>query len=192
MRDDHQMRPAILFATPIAFSLLFGTVACRQAADPTLAMVVDSMHTVNNGALLTLQELDGTRFEHLDSIFEQQQAQFLVRLKDTLRPAEADRLANHFLVLRDASRMGRDQRALVGRLRERNDRLAALKQDIAQGTTSRQELEQAVLVERTLLDFDHAQVLAVIENYRTAQHAWELRDTVAILLAETPRKADRP
>ena len=86
LRHDHQMNRGILFTTFIAFSLLAGTSACRQAADPALAMIVDSMHTVNNGALLTLQELDEARFDHLDSIYRAQQTQFRSRFMDTLDP----------------------------------------------------------------------------------------------------------
>ena len=186
------MSPTILFTTFIAFSLLAGTSACRQAADPALAMIVDSMHTENTGALLTLQELDEARFDHLDSIYRAQQTQFRSRFMDTLIPEEAGQLGNQFLVLRNASQMGRDQRALAIRLRERNERLAVLELDLAQGATSRQELEQAVAVERALLDFDHDQVLAVIDNYRKAQHAWELRDSVTTLLADTPPNAQQP
>lgn len=186
------MRPAILFTTLIAFTMLVGASACRQAADRTLAMTVDSMHTVNNGALLTLQELDDARFDHLDSIFRYQHPLFQTRFMDTLTPTEAGRLGNQFLVLRRASQMGRDQRALTIRLRERNERLAALELDLAQGATSRRDLEQAVQVERTLLEFDHAQVLTIIDNYRSAQHAWELRDSVAVLLADTPQNPVRP
>jgi uncharacterized coiled-coil protein SlyX len=109
-----------------------------------------------------------------------------------LKPEEAGQLGNQFLALRNASQMGRDQRALAIRLRERNERLAALELDLAQGATSRQELEQAVAVERALLDFDHDQVLAVIDNYRKAQHTWELRDSVTTLLADTPPNAQQP
>lgn len=186
------MNPGHLFTTLIAFTLLVGAPACRQATDPAMAMTVDSLLSVNNSALLTLQELDDARYDHLDSIFQQQRPQFAARFLDTLLPSEADHLGSQFLVLRDALRMGQNQRALIDRLNERSDRLSVLELDLSAGAISTRELEQAIALERTLLEFDHAQVLSVIENYRAAQRAWELRDTVTALLAVAPPNADQP
>ena len=93
------MSPTILFTTFIAFSLLAGTSACRQAADPALAMIVDSMHTVNNGALLTKNSLVGIdqgvfHFFMFSDNKESEDAEKTKRL--TLRYVKIAELSLHF------------------------------------------------------------------------------------------------
>jgi hypothetical protein len=186
------MNPSVLSTVFAALTLGVLATGCQHSTSPQYLSTVDSLITTTNGALLTLRELDPARYDHLDSLHHQLLPSFLDRFDDTLPPDRADLLADRFLVLRAAARMGSDQRSLEQRLAYRVARLDTLRSDLAVGALAEGEVRSAVQAEQRWADFDHAQVLNVLDNYRMAQQAWEQRDTVLTLLADTPSSRPRP
>jgi hypothetical protein len=84
--DDHQMNRSTLFLALAA--LTFGVLAtgCQRTTSPQHVTTLDSLLTSTNGALLTLRELDPSRYDLLDSAYHALLPSFLERLEDTLRP----------------------------------------------------------------------------------------------------------
>jgi hypothetical protein len=128
----------------------------------------------------------------LDSAYHALLPSFLERLDDTLRPEQADQLVDRFLVFRSAERMGEDQRMLEERLAIRYARLDTLRGDLAIGALPDGQVREAIRTELGLARFEHEQVLSVIQNYRTAQQAWDMRDSLTALLSETRPTTARP
>lgn len=158
--------------------------ACKQPASPGQLAVVDSLIVANQAALLTLRELDATRFDRLDSLLRIQGPALRQRFQDTLAPAEARMLAPLYLGLRDAARMGKDQILLLQRIAERDQRLQLLREDLQLVRIGSDKATGIIDLERRAQGFDHEQVLAVIANYRRAQHLWEQCDSLRTVLAE--------
>ena len=175
-------------------ALTYGVLAtgCQRTTAPQHVTTLDSLRTSTNGALLTLRELDPSRYDLLDSAYHALLPSFLERLDDTLRPEQADQLVDRFLVFRSAERMGEDQRMLEERLAIRYARLDTLRGDLAIGALPDGQVREAIRTELGLARFEHEQVLSVIQNYRTAQQAWDMRDSLTALLSETRPTTARP
>jgi hypothetical protein len=88
--------------------------------------------------------------------------------------------------------MGEDQRMLEERLAIRYARLDTLRGDLAIGALPDGQVREAIRTELGLARFEHEQVLSVIQNYRTAQQAWDMRDSLTALLSETRPTTARP
>ncbi|MEZ4757276.1 MAG: hypothetical protein R2817_10655 [Flavobacteriales bacterium] len=158
--------------------------ACKQPASPGQLAAVDSLIVANQAALLTLRELDATRFDRLDSLLRIQGPALRQRFQDTLPPAEARILAPLYLGLRDAARMGQDQTILLHRIAERDQRLQLLREDLQLVRISTDKATGIIDHERRAQAFDHEQVLATIANYRRAQQLWEQCDSLGRVLAQ--------
>jgi hypothetical protein len=158
--------------------------ACKQPASPGQLTAVDSLIVANQAALLTLRELDGSRFLRLDSMLHAKGPAIRRRFSDTLQPSEAQLLAPLYLGLRDAARMGSDQADLLQRIAARDERLQILREDLRQVRMGSNKAAGIIDLERRAQAFDHEQVLTTIDNYRRAQQLWEQCDSLDRVLAQ--------
>ncbi len=176
------MKPGILSAALATLALGGLVPGCRQAADPGQLQAVDGMITSLEAAMLTLNELDHGRYLRADSLFQQQQGSFNARFRDTLDRSTADKLGNHFLVLRASGRMGDDHMQLLADLTRATERLRNLRQDLSTAVMDPEQGALALARERITLHDLEANVHRAIDNYRTVQRMWEERDTIDTLL----------
>ena len=184
------MNRGILFAT--ALTLTWGSLGsgCKPAASPmhtgpSQLKSVDSLLTSVEAALLTLNELDRERYTRATAVYRSEALRFQERFKDTLDRPTAELLGNHFRLLRAAETMGQEHDLMLAELVVAKERLKALRQDLESGALDGQGAEVALAAERNVGKDMAEQVDAVIANYRTIQRAWEERDAVDSLLAET-------
>ncbi|HRH37290.1 MAG TPA: hypothetical protein PK760_03025, partial [Flavobacteriales bacterium] len=83
-------------------------MACAQAPDPAQLTAVDQLIEATDAALLTLNELDRSRYTHSDSLFHVQRDGFASIFKDTPQRDQAKVLADQFIALRASARMKSD------------------------------------------------------------------------------------
>lgn len=171
----------------MALLLAFLPLACTHAPDPAQLTAVDQLITANDGAALTLNELGRQRYLHADSLLTLDSARYAVRFADTLAPSSAQALGSQWLTLRHAAAMGRDHERVLGELILAGERLRLLRADIAAGALDAGAAASLIAAEQK----HHSDVIggvhAVIDNYRLLQQAWDRRDTVEQLLANTDR-----
>jgi hypothetical protein len=186
------MNRGILFASIIAFAWSGLGLACRNPANEAQIRTVDSMITRVEAAKLTLNELDRIRYDRAAALYRSDSPRFVARFTDTLDRATAERLGNHFMVLRAAADMGNDHDLVVNDLAGSKERLRALRGDMVNGSMDAEEAAQAMINETIALDGLDAQVQQVIANYRAVQRAWDDLATVDSLLAASPRNTQLP
>lgn len=178
----HGMRSTTGSALLLAALLM----ACARNPDPDQLTAVDRLITATDGATLTLNELGRQRYELADSLLAQDSARFALRFQDTLEPSSAQVLGGQWLTLHHAATMGRDHERVLGELILAGERLRLLRNDIATGAVAAQQATAMIAAEQKY----HAELIggvhAVMDNYRQLQHAWDRRDTVEKLLANTP------
>lgn len=179
----------ILFAVLAALALSAVAPACRRSADPAQLRTVDSLLTSVDAALLTLNELDRVRYHRSDSLHAQREALFNVRLADTLDRATADALANQFLVLRSAARMGEDHDRLLTDLTAARVRLAALQTDLTNGAMDPVTATDALAHEHHHVVQLDSNVRWVLDNYRSIQRVWDDLPRIDSILVEEPEEA---
>jgi hypothetical protein len=161
-------------------------MSCSEAV-PSAAQLntVDSLVTATDAAVLTLNELDQGRYDRMDTLFQQHQARFLERFKDTLDPNSAHVLGDQFLQLRSARQLGEDHVRVMSDIAAASERLRALRTDLANGAIDTVAAAAIITNEErrhtALLDA----VRAVIANYRSVQLAWDRRVEVDSLLMMT-------
>jgi hypothetical protein len=162
-------------------------LACAHAPDTAQLTAVDQLITANDGAALTLNELGRQRYLLADSLLTLDSDRFAARFADTLTPPSAQALGSQWLTLRHATTMGRDHERVLGELVLAGERLRMLRADIAAGALDAGESAALIAAEQK----HHTDVIggvhAVIDNYRLLQQAWDRRDTVEQLLANTDR-----
>lgn len=183
------MNRGILFATTTALFLGNLGAGCKPSSGPEHLSAVDSMLTTVEAALLTLNELDRERYTRATAQYQADAERFKERFRDTLDRATAERLGNHFRMLRAAEVMGNDHDRLVSELKMTKERLRALRRDLESGTVPSAEADRNCSAERAASANLAEHVDAVIANYRTIQRAWEERDTVETMMADTNHKA---
>lgn len=174
----------------IALGSAFATSAllwsCVQPPDPAQITAVDQLISATEGAILTLNELDRARYERADSLFHQEESDFLERFSDTLSRPEAKALGNQWITLSEAADMGAGHAHALDALAATDVRLRALRHDIAEGAFSSKEAQPLIAEEQRRHIGLMSSVHAVLDNYRLLQHAWDRRDTVTALLAQQP------
>ncbi|MEX1131601.1 MAG: hypothetical protein WEC15_00110 [Flavobacteriales bacterium] len=186
------MNRGILFASIIAFAWSGLGLACRNPANEAQIRTVDSMITSLEAAKLTLNELDRIRYDRAAALYRSDSSRFIARFADTLDRSTAERLGNHFRVLRAAANIGADH-SLVGEdLASSKERLLALRNDMENGALNEEGTHQALLNETRIVDALDGQVQQVIVNYRAVQRAWDDLATVDSLLAASPRNTQLP
>ncbi|MEO8589062.1 MAG: hypothetical protein ABI432_06825 [Flavobacteriales bacterium] len=180
------MNRGILLASITALAMNGLFQGCRTPADPAQLRTVDSLITTVDAAMLTLNELDRTRYQRTDSMFQVQRPLFEARFKDTLDRAAADVLGNQFLALRTAADMGRDHERVLNDLGTTAERLRALRLDLQNGAMEPPKGRIAMNRERTAWSLLETSVLGVIDNYRIVQRTWENVAQVDTLLTPKP------
>ena len=161
-------------------------VSCKpQAPDPAQLTAVDQLISTTDAAMLTLNELDRGRYLRSDSLFVQQRVGFVERFRDTLDPRSAQALGDQFIALRASHEMGADHERLLDEIGTTSERLRTLRNDLANGAIKVHDAAPIIASEQKrhtlLIDAVHR----VMDNYRVLQHAWDRRDTVAMLLSDT-------
>lgn len=177
------MTASMRFPVGTALLISIGLGSCKHAPDPAQLTAVDQLIEATEAAALTLRELNRGRYAEADSLLAADSALFAQRFNDTLYPDDARALGNQWLALRHAAGMGDDHERTLADLIEAAERLRLLRADIA-GSAFRDEQAAAVIrAEQERHTAVIGNVHAVIDNYRLLQHAWDRRDTVALLLA---------
>lgn len=180
------MNRDILFASIIAFASSGLGVACNTPATPEQMRTVDSMITNVKAAKLTLNELDRIRYDRAAALYRSDQGRFMQRFDDTLDRESAQKLADHFSVLRAASAMGEDHDRVVEDVMHTNERLRALRNDMIHGAMNSEDAAPAILAEERIVSTLDTMVTQVIANYKAVQKAWDDLAAVDSLLANTP------
>lgn len=169
-----------------AFLLSASFLACTHAPDPAQLTAVDQLITATDGAALTLNELDRGRYGRADSLLQVHGAALTQRFGDTLRRDEARALGLQWIALTHADRMGDDHERVLADLTASGERLRLLRNDLATGAITAEHGKAAIAMEQK----HHTEVInavhSVMDNYRMLQQAWDRRDTVHVLLANTP------
>ncbi len=177
----HGIRTAPLFA----FTSCALWAGCHQAPDPAQLTAVDQLITTTDAALLTLNELDRTRYHRSDSLYQDQRGSFAMRFRDTLDRSTAKALGDQFISLRASQEMGTAHERTSADIAASSERLRTLHTDIANGAIDKEQAASLVTGEQqrhtTLIEAVHR----VIDNYRMLQLAWDRRDSVAALIADT-------
>ncbi len=180
------MNRGILFASIIAFACSGLGVACNTPASPEQMRTLDSMITNVKAAKLTLNELDRIRYDRAAALYRSDRGRFMQRFDDTLDRESADKLANHFNVLRAASAMGEDHDRVAEDVMRTNERLRALRNDMTHGAMGAEGATSAILAEERNVSTLDTMVTQVIANYKAVQKAWDDLAAVDSLLANTP------
>lgn len=147
--------------------------ACRTPPATAQLRTVDSLITAVDAAMLTLDELDRSRYTRTDSLFQAQRPLFAARFADTLDRATADALANQFITLRSAATMARDHEQVLTDLGTTSERLRALRLDLQNGTMKPSKGKEAILTERAAWSLLETNLLGIIDNYRMLQRSWD-------------------
>ena len=179
------MNPGIRTVRSMTFAACALFTACGQVPDPAQLTAVDQLITATDAAVLTLNELDRSRYARMDSLFAGERTRFDARFADTLGRDAAGMLGSQFILLRAAGTMGKDHERVLARLIEDSERLRWLRNDLANNALDAKEAAPLIAQEQR----QHADVIsgvhAVMDNYRLVQHAWDRADSVATLLADT-------
>lgn len=146
---------------------------CRTPPDTAQLRTVDSLITAVDAAMLTLNELDRSRYSRTDSLFQTQLPKFTARFADTLDRATADALANQFITLRSAATMARDHEQVLTDLGTTAERLRALRLDLQNGSMEQAKGKEAILTERAAWSLLETNLLGIIDNYRMLQRSWD-------------------
>ncbi|MBK9175044.1 MAG: hypothetical protein IPM46_01655 [Flavobacteriales bacterium] len=169
-------------ATLIASALL---MACTAPPAPEQITALNQLITATDGAMLTLNELDRGRYGRADSLLQLHGEGFAQRFEDTLVRDEARALGLQWIALTHAESMGADHERVLGDLIASGERLRVLRNDLATGALNSVEGKVAIALEQKR----HTEVInavhAAMDNYRLLQQAWDRRDTVQVLLANT-------
>ena len=167
------MKRGILLAMMCALAGSSFLQGCRNPPDTAQLRTVDSLITVVDAAMLTLNELDRSRYTRTDSLFQAQSPLFAARFADTLDRATADALANQFITLRSATTMARDHEQVLTDLGTASERLRALRLDLQNGTMKPTKGKEALLTERAAWSLLETNLLGIIDNYRMLQRTWD-------------------
>ncbi len=179
------MTPGIRQTMHVASALSALLVACAKAPDQHQLSAVDQLITATDGAALTLNELDRSRYEEAVSMLTSDSAAYAWRFSDTLRPEEARVLGSQWTTLRGASTMARDHERVLAELIASAERLRALRNDLLSGAMDAARAASIIADEQKHHTEVSAGVLVVIDNYRALQQAWDRRDSVNLLFADT-------
>lgn len=179
------MNQGIRTARQMAFASCALLLACRQAPDPAQLSAVDQLISATDAAVLTLNELDRRRYERSDSLYAGQRTAFSERFTDTLPRAAAGALGQQFITLRAAASMGAQHEHVLDQLIASSERLRNLRNDISGGALDAQQAALDIDGEQRHHASSIEAVHRVIDNYRTLQQAWDRRDSVMVLLANT-------
>jgi hypothetical protein len=177
------MNRGILFASLTAFACSGLASACRTPASEAQQRTVDGMITRVDAAMLTLNELDKGRYSRAAALFRSENPRFIQRFNDTLDRATAERLGNHFNVLRASGDMGQDHDLVLVELGRTSERLRALRQDMTNRAIGSDEVEGFLRTEAQRMDGLDGMVAQVIANYRSVQGAWDDLGAIDSLLA---------
>jgi len=179
------MNRGILFAALAALAISTSVTSCRRAADPYQLAVVDSLTNALEAVRLTLNELDTQRYATADSIFRSNYPLFLQRFKDTLDKPTATALGDQFVQLRETAHRAADHRMMLGAVNHTSTRLKELEQDLIHAALPEEEVSQALLDERHIVEGIENGVLQLIANYQANQRVLEQQAHVDSLLAVT-------
>lgn len=179
------MTPGIRQSLQTASALSALLLACAKAPDQQQLTAVDQLITATDGAALTLNELDRSRYEEAASMLASDSAAYAWRFGNALRPDEARVLGSQWTTLRGAAAMARDHERVLAELIASAERLRALRNDILIGAMDARSAAGIIANEQERHTEVSAGVLAVIDNYRALQQAWDRRDSVRLLFADT-------
>ncbi|MBK8499747.1 MAG: hypothetical protein IPL52_13260 [Flavobacteriales bacterium] len=94
-------------------------------------------------------------------------------------------LGSQYIVLRAAGTMGTDHERVLADIGSASERLRLLRNDLTAGAIAPKSAAALIATEQQqhtgLIDAVHR----VIDNYKLVQQAWDRRDSVAVLLADT-------
>lgn len=169
----------------VLFALSLMLMACEQPANPAQLGALDNLISATDAAMLTLNELDRGRYDRSDSLFASQQAAFSDRFRDTLGRDAAQALGAQFVTLRSAAVMGNEHERVLTEIAANLERLRKLREDIATGALEASQSAPYLKEEQQRHTAAIEAVHRVIDNYKLIQHAWDRRDTVDLLLADT-------
>lgn len=158
---------------------------CRTPPDTAQLRTVDSLITSVDAAMLTLNELDRSRYTRTDSLFQAQRALFAARFADTLDRTTADALANQFITLRSATTMARDHEQVLADLGTTAERLRALQLDLRNSTMEPSKGKEAILTERAAWSLLETNLLGIIDNYRALQRTWDNVASIDPMITDT-------
>ena len=169
----------------LAFASCALWAGCHQAPDPAQLTAVDQLITTTDAALLTLNELDRTRYHRSDSLFQEQRDSFAMYFHDTLDRYPAKALGDQFIALRASQEMGAAHERMIADIATSSERLRTLRTDIANAAMGKAQATSIVAAEQQRHTIMIEAVHRVIDNYRLLQLAWDRRDSVASLIADT-------
>lgn len=175
-------------ALPSALAALIASallMACAAPPAPEQITAVDQLISATDGAMLTLNELDRGRYVRADSLLRMQGEVFAQRFADTLGRNEARALGLQWIALTHAGGMGADHERILSDLIASGERLRVLRSDLANGAITSESAKAVIASEQKRHTEAIIAVHAVMDNYRLLQQAWDRRDTVQVLLANT-------
>lgn len=186
------MTRGILFAPFILFAYSGLGVACNTPADPEQIRTVNSMISHVKAAKLTLNELDRVRYDRAAALYRSDETRFLERFNDTLDRESAQKLADHFNVLRASAQMGLDHDRVAEDVIHTNERLRTLREDMVSGAMNANGATTAIAKEERIVGTLDSMVAQVIINYKAVQKAWDDLAAVDSLLAGHQRPIQLP
>ncbi len=177
------MNRGILFIALVALAWGGLANACRRSADASNMQTVDSLITIVDAAILTLNELDSERFERAAVAFAAREQQFQSRFQDTLERGSAEILGRQYLSLSASSEMAYDHMRTLEELQAAAERLRTLRHDVMNVAMTNDEEEELIATEHQVQELLQTNVRQTITNYQNIQRVWDMLPVTDSLLA---------